>query len=49
MENIYKTKKKNLNKILGDSKKLKSFEVKKWFRQRANANSKSPQDEVGIA
>jgi hypothetical protein len=38
-----KPRKKNLQKILGESEKLKSFEIKKWLRLKAKANSKSPQ------
>jgi len=43
LQSILKPRKKNLQKILGESEKLKSFEIKKWLRLKAKANSKSPQ------
>lgn len=45
LQSILKPRKKNLQKILGESEKLKSFEIKKWLRIKAKANSKSPQRE----
>jgi len=43
LQSILRPRKKNLQKILGESEKLKSFEIKKWLRLKAKANSKSPQ------